>query len=95
MPETIEALSAMLLNSATIGIIISIVAEKLDTFQQLTSTIKFWIITILCIIIPVSGKILTELPPNILDTLNDWYPVVATGIVALAINQGWHKLFNK
>ena len=90
----------LLAKAAGVGVVLSFLFESapfISTwFQKLDSKVKWWIIFVLSLVIPLCAQLVVQLvPPEVIAALEPYWQALAFGFLAWSGSQGTNILFNK
>lgn len=96
IPKTFADLIVLIGSPLFIGVVMSLLIKEWVWFQDKAKWVK-WAITLgICIILPVISQALRlYLPPAAWAFLEQWWPVVASGMGVWVASQVWNQFVNK
>lgn len=94
LPNSFKDFLTLIGSPVFIGVIISVLLVRWPWFVNLQNKIKFWIVGMICLILPIISKALTMyLPVGVVDFIEQWFPTVVLGMGIWMSSQIWNQLF--
>ena len=94
LPSTFKEFLVMIGSPVFIGVILSFLLVRWQWFVNLQNKTKFWIVGLVCIILPIISRALTlYLPIGVVAFVEEWYPTLVVGMGIWMSSQVWNKLF--
>lgn len=95
LPTLVEFLK-MLTTTVGLGMVISFVLSQLDKFQNITAQAKFWIVLVICLVLPLlATMVLNNVAAETLATLEPYWNALAAGFAVFIGSQVFYSLVVK
>ena len=94
LPSTFKDFLVLIGSPVFIGVILSFLLVRWQWFANLQNKTKFWLVGLVCIILPIVSRALTlYLPGGVVAFIEEWFPTIVIGMGIWMSSQVWNKLF--
>ena len=90
IPNLVTVLT-MLATGVGVGAVLAFLFEKIVWFQNMEPKIKWWVVLVLSIGLPIVARLLIQLvPADVWALLEPYWQSIAAGFLIWAGSQAWH-----
>lgn len=95
IPSLVDALK-LLTSTVGLGMVVSFVLGNIDKFATLSAQAKFWLVLVICLVLPVGATaILNNVPAETLQALEPYWSALAAGFAVFIGSQVFYTLVLK